>query len=168
MRTIDAHSPGDGDVVQHNAAVCQPFNGFRRVFNEAVQQCRVVFVFAAFQGFLIEQLLAVSDAFEFLEAGFRCVHPHRGLDGVAADGRHFLDNQHTGVVVAGLNGCRQAGAAAANHHHVITWRLQGAFFQRHGFAGFGDGLGDGFFHRFALGGGAADRVYVRAVGVKNA
>ncbi|CDK61936.1 hypothetical protein [Klebsiella pneumoniae IS10] len=51
----------------------------RRVFNETAQQLRVVFVVAALQGFLIEQLLTVFDTFHALEAGFRGVHPGGSL-----------------------------------------------------------------------------------------
>ncbi len=70
-------------------------------------QLRVVFVVAALQGFLIEQLFTVLNTFDPLEASFRSVHPGGSRDGVAANGRHFFDDQDAGAFVVSLNGCRQ-------------------------------------------------------------
>ncbi|SAR74880.1 Uncharacterised protein [Klebsiella variicola] len=169
MGTVNAHPAGGGDVVEHNAAVRQPLNGLRRILHEATQQLRVVFVVAALQGFLIEQLFTVLNTFDPLEASFRGVHPGGSLDGVAANGRHFFDDQDAGAFVVSLNGCRQAGAAAADHHHVITFRrgVIAALFRCQRFAGFQHRFSDRFFHRFALAGSTGNGVHVRGVGGQN-
>ena len=72
---VDAHPAGSGDIVKHNAATRQPLNGFRRIFHEAAQQLRVVFVLTAFQRFLVKQLFAIFNTFHALEAGLCGVHP---------------------------------------------------------------------------------------------
>ena len=167
--TVDTHPAGGGDIVKHNPTVRQPFNGLRRVFNETAQQLRVVFVVAALQGFLIEQLFTVLNTFDALEAGFCGVHPGGSFDGVAANSRHFFDDQHAGAFVVGLNRRRQTGAAAPHHHNVIAFRrgIVAALFRCQRFAGFQHRFGHRFFHRFALAGRAGDSVDVRRVGGQN-
>ncbi|VAS59394.1 Uncharacterised protein [Klebsiella pneumoniae] len=169
MGTVNAHPTGGGNVVEHNAPVRQPLNGLRRVFNETAQQLRVVFVVAALQGFLIEQLLTVFDTFHALEAGFRGVHPGGSLDGVPADGWHFFNDQHAGPFVVCLNGCRQTGAAAADYHHIIAFRrgVIAALFRRQRFTRFQHRFGDRFFHRLALAGGPGNGIDVRGIGGEN-
>ena len=170
MSTVDAHPAGGGDVVQHDAARCQPLNCLRRVFDEATQQFRVVLVAAAFKAFLIEQLLAVMNALHALEAGFGGVHTGRGFNGVPADGRHFLDNQHARAFVVSLDRCRQTGAAAADndHVHAAGFVRVDALFRGQRFAGFQHRFRDRFLHRFTLAGCAGDGIHVRGVGIQNA
>ncbi len=70
-----------------------------------------------------------------------------------------------GTVVAGLNRCGQACAAAADHHHIVIHRCRrvAAFLNHVLFTGGGQRAGNGFFQRFTLGGRAGDGVHVRAV-----
>ncbi len=166
MRTVDAHPTGDGDIVQLNAVVGQPVDRLRRQLDELAQQHRIVFVLAAFQRLLIEELFAVLDAFHRLETGFRRVHAHRGFDGVAADGRHFLDNHHPRAFVMRLDGRRQACAAAADDHDVVVLRRGGvaALFNHILFAGGRKRARYRFFQRLALGSRAGNGIDVRAVG----
>ena len=169
MGTVDAHPAGGGDIVKHNAATRQPLNGFRRILHEAAQQLRVVFVFAAFQRFLVEQLFAVLDAFYALEAGFCGVHPGRGFDGVAADGRHFFNDQNARAFIVRLDRRRQTGSAAADHHHIVAFRrrIARALFGGQRFTGLQHRFGNRLFHRFALAGRAGNRIHVRGVGAED-
>ena len=170
MGTVNAHPAGGGDVVEHNAAVRQPLNGLRRILHEATQQLRVVFVVAALQGFLIEQLFTVLNTFDPLEASFRGVHPGGSLDGVATNGRHFFDDQHAGAVIVGLDSRGQTSTAAPDHYYVVSFwcRAIAALFRHQRFAGFHHRFGDGFFHRFALAGCPGNGINVRGIGIQNA
>ena len=170
VRTVNAHSAGGGDVIQHNAAGCQPFNRLRRILHEAAQQFRVVLVTAPFQALLVEQLFAVLDPFHPLEARLCGIHPGRSFDGVPADGWHLLNDQHARAFIVGLNGCGQTGAAATHYHHIhAAGRVRvSALFCRQRFAGFQHRFRDRFFHRFTLAGCTRDGIHVRGVGVQNA
>ncbi len=169
VRTVNAHPTGGGDVVQHNAARCQPLNCFRRILDKATQQFRVVLVAAAFQAFLIEQLFAVLNALHALEAGFCGVHTGRSFNRIPANGWHFLDDQHARTFVVGLNRRRQTGAAAADHHYVHAFGLVriSALFRCQRLAGFQHRFRDGFLHRFTLAGCAGDGIHVRGIGIQN-
>ena len=123
VSTVNTHATGGRDVVKHNAALREPFDSLRGIFNKAMQQLRIVLVAAAFQRLRIEEFFAVLDPFNTLEAGFGSVHARRGFDGVAANGRHLLDDQHAGTIVMGLDGRCQTSAAATHDDHIILFRF---------------------------------------------
>ena len=45
---VDTHPAGGGDVIEHDPAMRQPFDGLRRIFHKPTQQLRIVFVVPAF------------------------------------------------------------------------------------------------------------------------
>ena len=48
VSTVDTHPAGGGDVIKHDPATRQPFDGLRGIFHEPTQQLRIVFIVSAF------------------------------------------------------------------------------------------------------------------------
>ena len=101
-----------------HAAFRQPFDGGVRIFAHVANELLVTELFASDERVLGEQLVAVLNAFFFLESGLACVHSALGEVRVASYDRHLFEQHDVRAGLLRAEGCRHAGAACSHDDDV--------------------------------------------------